>query len=111
MPFPFLVRGNSVNRLELPGIPLGLMEEISYDALRFQLEPGDTLVLVSDGATDALNREGQFYDIGRFTESVSRHSGIDVAGFLKRLYSDVLQFIGGGEVSDDITMIALRRKK
>lgn len=111
MPFPFLVRGNSVDRVELPGIPLGLMEEVSYDALRFQLDPGETLVLVSDGATEALNRDGQFYDIDRFTESVSRNSGKDTAVFLKSIYSDVLQFIGGAELSDDITMIALRRKK
>jgi phosphoserine phosphatase RsbU/P len=111
MPFPFVVRGNAVTRLKLPGIPLGLLEETSYQALEFELEPGDTMILASDGTTDALNIEGDFYDIDRFTSSIQRHSGEDAAGMLRHVYSDLLEFIGEAELSDDITMIALRRKK
>ncbi len=113
MPFPFLVRGNDVGRLKLPGMPLGLMEGVSYQELSFQLDPGDTLLLASDGAMDALNPEGDFYDIDRFTDSVYRHAGKDpdVAAFLKSLYSDLLHFVGDAELNDDITLIALRRKQ
>jgi sigma-B regulation protein RsbU (phosphoserine phosphatase) len=111
MPFPFLVRGSSVTRLKLPGVPLGLMEGISYEELKFHLDPGDTLILASDGTTEALNTEGAFYDIDRFTESVSRHSDKDVPEFLRSLHTELLSFIGSAELSDDITLVALRRKK
>jgi serine phosphatase RsbU (regulator of sigma subunit) len=111
MPFPFLVRGNAVTRLKLPGVPLGLLEEARYTALPFRLEPGDTLILASDGTTDALDSEGNFYDIDRFTESVERHSGQDATGLLTGVYSDLLRFVGSAELSDDITLIALQRKK
>jgi sigma-B regulation protein RsbU (phosphoserine phosphatase) len=111
MPFPFLVRGKSITRLQLPGVPLGLMADMIYTALPFHLEPGDTLILASDGTTDALNAEGQFYDIERFTDSVQRHSGEDVDSLLKGVYSDLRQYIGSAELNDDITLIALQRKK
>ncbi len=111
MPFPFLVRGSSVTRLKLPGVPLGLMECISYEEVKFRLDPGDTLILTSDGTMEALNTEGEFYDIDRFTESLSRHSHEDVPEFLRSLYSELLSFIGSAELSDDITLVAFRRKK
>ena len=111
MPFPFLVRGNIVTRLQLPGVPLGLLEETSYTEMSFQLEPGDTLILTSDGAMDALNAEGHFYDNYRITESIGRHSNKEVRGFLSSVYSELRQFIGEAELSDDITVLALRRKK
>lgn len=111
MPFPFLVRGDQVSRLKLPGVPLGLMEGTNYDELPFRLEPGDTMMLASDGAMDALNAEGDFYDLDRFTDSVRRHSGKDAGEFLKSIYSELRQFIGNAELNDDVTLIALRRNK
>jgi sigma-B regulation protein RsbU (phosphoserine phosphatase) len=111
MPFPFLVRDNAVSRLKLPGVPLGLLGGVTYDELRFRLDPGHTLILASDGAIEALNTEGEFYDIDRFTDSISRHAEKDVGELLRSLYSDLRQFIGSAELSDDITMIALRRKR
>ncbi len=111
MPFPFLIRGDAINRLEIPGVPLGLMEDTSYEDLRFKLEPGDTLLLVSDGTTDALNVRGEFYDIERFTDSVRRHRREGVSECLRNLYCEIREFIGNAELSDDVTMVALRRHR
>ncbi len=109
MPFPFLIRGDAIARLEMPGVPLGLMEGTSYEELKFRLEPGDTLILASDGTTDALNTDGEFYDAERFTECIRRHLKEDVSEFVKNLYLELRQFIGNGDLSDDVTIIALRR--
>lgn len=111
MPFPLLIRGDVVTRLEIPGVPLGLLEGTSYEELKFRLEPGDTLILASDGTTDALNMEGEFYDVGRFTESIRRHFTEDVSECLKNLHLELRRFIGNAELSDDVTIIALRRQK
>jgi serine phosphatase RsbU (regulator of sigma subunit) len=111
MPFPFIVRSGVVSRLKIPGVPLGLLEGTKYDELRFRMNAGDTLILFSDGAPDALNTDGNFYDIDRFTDSIHRHCSSDLGESLKNLYSEIRQFIGSAELSDDITLIALRRKK
>jgi sigma-B regulation protein RsbU (phosphoserine phosphatase) len=110
MPFPFLMRGNAVTRLQLPGVPLGLMEETRYAQMSFRLDPGDTLVLVSDGATDAVNISGDFYDVDRFSRSLERHAHEDVRGFVNGAFLELRQFVGEAELSDDIAIIALRRK-
>lgn len=109
MPFPFVIRGDAVDRLRIPGVPLGLMEGMSYEELRFQLDPGDILILASDGVMDALNPEGAFYDEGRFVESLQRHSREHATGLLKQLNSDLHHFVGNAELSDDVTIIAVRR--
>ena len=69
------------------------------------------MILASDGVMDALNGEGDFYDLDRFTDSVCRHSGKDAGEFLKSLYSELRQFIGDAELNDDVTLIALRRNR
>jgi len=111
MPFPIQVRGDAISRLEIPGTPLGLLEEMNYEELKFKLEPGDTLILASDGITDACNRNGEFYDMARFTESIRRHSPESVSECLKKIHSDLVRFTGSGEPRDDVTLIALRRRR
>jgi sigma-B regulation protein RsbU (phosphoserine phosphatase) len=110
MPFPLLIRGDVISPLDIPGVPLGLLEGMTYEEYEFRLEPGDTLVLASDGITDALNGEGEFYNIDRFTESIRRHSAEEISECLKNLHSDLRQFLGGIELNDDVTLIAFRRR-
>ncbi len=111
MPFPLLVHGDAINRLEIGGIPLGLLEETSYEEMEFRLEPGDALILTSDGTTDALNTEGEFYGAERFIESIRRHFAEDVTESLNNLHLELRRFIGNADLSDDVTIIALRRQK
>jgi serine phosphatase RsbU (regulator of sigma subunit) len=111
MPFPLLVRGELISTLKIPGVPLGLIENTEYEELRFQIEPGDTLVLASDGATDARNRQGEFYDTARLMESICRHSAEEISLFLKKLHSNLIQFVGDAEFHDDVTLIGFRRRK
>ena len=99
-----------MSRLQIPGVPLGLIEDIGHDELEFKLEPGDTLLLSSDGTTDALNREGEFYDVERFTDSMRRHCAGEISLPLDGLDSDLRRFTGDAELSDDVTLIALRRQ-
>jgi serine phosphatase RsbU (regulator of sigma subunit) len=109
MPFPFLVRGGQVAPLKVSGVPLGLLEGTRYQELQFQLEPGDTLIFSSDGTTDALNAQGELYEAERFIESIRRHSDGGLPGLIQGLRSDLFEFIGNAELSDDITIVALRR--
>lgn len=111
MPYPYLVREGSVSCLEVSGIPLGLVEGSAYDQIQLKLEKGDTLILTSDGTSDAMNSEGQMYDVSRLKEAIRLHSSEKLSGLVKKLYQEVSSFAGNAEVSDDVTILALRRQK
>ncbi|MBZ5494761.1 MAG: SpoIIE family protein phosphatase [Acidobacteriia bacterium] len=109
MPLPYLVRAGDLKRLHASGIPLGLLEGSSYDELPFRMEKGDLLIFASDGATDAVDPEGQMFDEERFIESIRRYSSEGAVFFAQRLYQAICEFTHNADVHDDITILALRR--
>jgi len=110
MPFPYLLRQGEVTRIQIPGVPLGLMESTSYDEMRIHLDTGDTLILASDGTTDAVDPLGRMYDRERLLDCIRRHSDKDPAPLAADLYREVIEFAGGTEAGDDITIIAIKRR-
>jgi sigma-B regulation protein RsbU (phosphoserine phosphatase) len=60
------------------GLPLGLASGIEYSETQFQLEPGDTLTLISDGVLEAMNPDGQLYGFER-TRAISTQSARNIA--------------------------------
>ena len=109
MPFPYLVRDGRVSRLEASGVPLGLLEEATYDEVLLRMEPGDLLVLASDGVADASDPEDRMYDETRFAECMQRHASADAAQVAKGLYQAIREFTHDADVHDDITILALKR--
>ncbi|NWG14193.1 MAG: SpoIIE family protein phosphatase [Acidobacteria bacterium] len=109
MPYPILVRDQQVRRLQVPGIPLGLIDGTSYEQVPVKMEKGDTLLLTSDGITDATNGSGEMYEQARLLESIRRHCALETAALANRLYQDVVDFKGSAELRDDITILAIRR--
>lgn len=110
MPYPYVLRAGEVTRLCVPGVPLGLMEDASFDEVPFRIEPGDTLLLTSDGTTDAVDPDGRIYDPHRFIDSLRKCGSADVAGLLTGLLRGIVDFAGTAELADDVTMLALRRQ-
>jgi sigma-B regulation protein RsbU (phosphoserine phosphatase) len=111
MPYPYLLRDGAVSQVQARGVPLGLLAETEYDTHAFELRKGDTLLLISDGATDAVDTDGRIYDSERFLDSIRRHCREEVAQLLKGLHSDIVEFAEGAELSDDVTLVALQRLK
>lgn len=109
MPYPYLISDKKVTRVAVSGIPLGLMEEGAYDEVQVELQIGDTLILASDGIPDALNPEGQMFDQQRFVDAIRKHADEEISSFVKNLYSTVIEFAGNAELTDDATIVAVRR--
>ena len=109
MPYPYLLHGAEITRLAVSGVPLGLLEELQYDEIEFQMEPGDLLLLTSDGVTDAMNPMEEMYDEKRFLESARLHADKPIAQCVRNLYQDIFHFTQNAEVHDDVTILALRR--
>lgn len=109
MPFPYLVRGRTIAHIRAAGIPLGLMEEATYQEEEVSLEKEDTLLLVSDGVLDAMNPEGEAYDLGRVERTIVDHMEGELSSCVRRIHRAVLEFLGEAEIPDDMTIIGLRR--
>jgi serine phosphatase RsbU (regulator of sigma subunit) len=109
MPYPYLVRQGEIFQLPVSGVPLGLMEDTRYEPVPFRLGSEDTLVLASDGTTDAVNAEGKMYDEFRLRDSLRRHCAKETSGFMKGVYQDIAEYIGSSGLQDDVTIVAVRR--
>lgn len=109
---PFLRRRNGkiemVSKKE-SGLPLGIVPDQEYKAVRLTMEPGDALFAYTDGVTEAMNDDREIYGRERLKKCVSRpFTGI--GPLLKSIISDVETFTGGATHSrDDTCCVGLER--
>lgn len=106
---PLLVRaGETVKPLPRSGLPLGLFDDVfhSEDLLTFQ--PGDMLVLYTDGVTDATNLHGQMFGLARLISLVSQQSDTEAPRLCERIIEDVKAFSAPESLSDDLTVVVIR---
>lgn len=101
---PVLLSGHSSHFMKVkPNLALGLMEGFPYKTEESPVHEGDTLLLYTDGVTEAKNKEHKEFGENRLIESLSSQSP-DVIG---RVFDDVCIFVAGYEQSDDITMVCV----
>jgi serine phosphatase RsbU (regulator of sigma subunit) len=108
-PKPLLVRSNCEPKsLESTGIPIGMMDIAAYEVKSIQLEPGDKIVLFSDGVSEASNTQGECFDKRRLNEILRAHASAGCAELHAKLVDAVEEFSDGCEQEDDdITMLVL----
>ena len=97
-------------RLACPssGRPAGLMRLNPIERETLSLERGDTFVLFSDGVSEAMNSEEDFYGEERLLAALDTTSGTTPAETVTRVLSDVRAFTAGAKQSDDITVLAVQ---
>jgi phosphoserine phosphatase RsbU/P len=98
---PLLVCNREVIRPSHGNLPVGLLADATYESDRYNMHPGDRLVLVTDGVTEAENARGDFFDNERL-EAVAAKSGT-----LEDIFSAVANFCGGTPLNDDCTVVEL----
>ena len=99
---------------ELPsqGLPLGFVPELEYEpAVDHVLEPGDMLVLLTDGLFEWTNAADEQFGSERVTELVHRHRDASAAELIDMLYRAVVEFSGGTPQGDDLTAVIIKRLK
>jgi len=108
---PLLVRAaGEVTRLDIGGFPLGITPFGDYREGWVELEPGDVLVIYSDGATESLNEEGEEFGEANLIELAQKHRGRTAAGLRDRIDEALTKFVGKAETVDDLTLVILKRK-
>ncbi len=106
---PMLVRadGGEVERLAPTGMVIGLMKPWSCETAEVEIRKGDTLVVFSDGATDALTDDGEDFGEARLLQTVDTHIEKPVAELLGAVVDTVRRF-SESEQEDDLTLLVAR---
>ena len=111
-PSPLLMRGDQVSELCTGGsFPVGLLEEATFNADRVQLTPGDTLLLYTDGVTEAESKDEDFFGTERLKEAFGQHPNASLGVLQSAVLGAVEQFTQGAAQSDDITLLLFRYRE
>ena len=108
---PLLVHTDGSSE-ELPmtgGIALGVMPELEYRQNSMTLAPGDTLVLYTDGVSEAMNSHGEEFGVERLQQIFSDRPPSSAREANEAILQAVSAFAGGTPQSDDVTCLVLRR--
>jgi serine phosphatase RsbU (regulator of sigma subunit) len=102
-------RAGATEWLGSTGIPLGLLPGAEYEVDEVTLEPGDLLVLYTDGIVEAINPDEEEYDVGRFETAIRKYNELSLDKLALALDDDLGRFVRGVPPADDRTLVMLRR--
>ncbi|WP_419918281.1 PP2C family protein-serine/threonine phosphatase [Candidatus Poriferisocius sp.] len=108
---PLLVSGEgTVTELPLTkGVALGVAPDIAYSQHTVTLAPGDTIVLFTDGVTEAMNASKEQFGMQRLIEVFNGRPPSSASAATEAVFEYVREFTGDAPQSDDITCLTLRR--
>jgi serine phosphatase RsbU (regulator of sigma subunit) len=108
-PSPFLIRhGVAQEPFSEGSYPVGLIPEAQYAVSRLKLEPGDTLVLFSDGVTEAMDPDEQMFGVPRLRELLTGQMECPLDQLQKCVLEAVENFARGASQADDLTLLIVR---
>jgi sigma-B regulation protein RsbU (phosphoserine phosphatase) len=87
-----------------------MKDNIIFRKKEFALNPGDRLLIYSDGIPEAMNDRMEEFGEDRLVQMVQQHSGLSSDGLIKKIISTVNMHFGSSLQNDDITLIVLTRK-
>jgi len=107
---PFLLGERAARRLEPGGTVLGPIPTARYEAGVARLEPGDTLVLYTDGIVERQDRSGEFYGTDRLERLLAGLRGQSARDVATQALRDADDFAAGAPATDDMTLVVVRRR-
>lgn len=112
LPFPILYRAasDSVEELQLRGLPLGSPIEYPYQAITLELEPGDTLLIMSDGLPETFNEDEKMLGKNAVAEAFRKHGRNEPQVIVDALLSFGAQWAGKRAEDDDVTAAVVQIK-
>jgi sigma-B regulation protein RsbU (phosphoserine phosphatase) len=106
---PFLLRADGeLQRLDAGGMPVGLLGFARYEQGEIEVAPGDLLVCVSDGISEAANPAGDLWDEPSLEAVIRSCRGLPAKETVERVVARADEFADGADQSDDMTVVAAR---
>jgi serine phosphatase RsbU (regulator of sigma subunit)/pSer/pThr/pTyr-binding forkhead associated (FHA) protein len=112
-PYPLLRRAESKKVIQLDqnsGLPLGVHEAMAYEQFTVALEPGDLVLLYTDGVCEAMNRKGDIYTVARLSQAALK-AGAEPKHVIRAVLNDVRNFAEGQPFHDDVCLVSLVRRR
>ncbi|HMF55542.1 MAG TPA: GAF domain-containing SpoIIE family protein phosphatase [Pyrinomonadaceae bacterium] len=94
--------------IERGGLPLGMFKDTRYYEYYLAIEPGETLVLYTDGVTEAVNSTGEEYGRERLAEAVRKGRHLKARDLIDFIHRDMLEWTEGRGAGDDITFFVIK---
>jgi serine phosphatase RsbU (regulator of sigma subunit)/pSer/pThr/pTyr-binding forkhead associated (FHA) protein len=104
----FVFGRDGLRRLEADGMPVGLFDFAPYSSSKLTLRTGDTMVLYSDGVTEAQSVDGSEFGEARLVEVMKQYQGASAGDMLEHVIDAVMAFAHGAEQYDDVTALVIR---
>ena len=92
------------------GMPLGVFDDAKFGERELVLEKGETLLVYTDGVTEAMNLAKDLFGEDRLERAVEGGAVLSAEKLTERVVERVEEFVGEAERSDDITMLAIQRR-
>jgi sigma-B regulation protein RsbU (phosphoserine phosphatase) len=109
---PFLMDADGAVRFEeRGGVPLGMFRDTRYYEYFAEIEPGQVLVLYTDGATEAMNRDREEYGRDRLVEAVRKCRHLSSREMIDFVHRDMLDWTDGLGATDDVTFFIIKALK
>lgn len=106
---PLLIDANGNTRfIERGGLPLGMFRDTRYHEYYLSFEPGDMLVLYTDGATEALNSAGEEFGRNRLAEAAMAAYNLSAREVVSKLERAVISWTDGLGANDDVTFFVIK---
>lgn len=112
---PVLVchRDGTLEQLTPPGAALGMLDADDFDQVlaetSYTMQPGDTVLLYTDGITEAQNTAHEEFGTKRLEQFVQQHADLSARELFERIIDEVHSFTTGVPQLDDITLVVIRR--
>jgi sigma-B regulation protein RsbU (phosphoserine phosphatase) len=105
-----IVRKDSrtIETLDSPGLPIGLERDAEYESRSLRLEPGDAVMVYTDGIVEAMNPLGEQYEDQRLSKVLLQHVHLQADELLEAIRTDIDNFVSHARQHDDQTMIIMK---
>ena len=101
------MKGGVKGSLDCPGLPLGMFHDAEFTVNKVQLSPGDSILLFSDGVTEAMNSESAEFGVDRLFAAIDCVEQGGPKALIEKCLEHVGVFRGDANRHDDVTMLAL----
>ena len=107
---PLLLREGAVCPLTTDGprFPLGATGDVTYEPRTISLQPGDTLLLYTDGVNEAMNADRELFGEERLRDLLQHTAGQPAAAIVEAIREAVRRFTGAQPQHDDVTLVVIR---
>lgn len=97
--------------LDAEGLIIGVKEDVFFEEKSILLDPGDILLLYTDGLTETVNSEGEMYGLERLGDLLSDIHREPLQNMIDIIYRDMINFAGNFDLTDDVSIVVIRMER